>query len=86
MPHLKEAVANNTEMTVNLSVAGTRTLLNGKSSSDEENNKENSVPECKMNGNDGEKRKQEEEGEEQSHIIPWRAQLRKTNSKLNLLE
>ncbi|XP_065216096.1 espin isoform X2 [Planococcus citri] len=88
VPHLKEAVANNTEMTVNLSVTGTRTMLNGnKSSSDEENNKENSVPECKLvNGNDAEKRKQEDDVDEQSHIIPWRAHLRKTNSKLNLLE
>ena len=27
-----------------------------------------------------------EEEEESAKIIPWRAQLRKTNSKLNLLE
>lgn len=27
-----------------------------------------------------------EEEEEKAKIIPWRAQLRKTNSKLNLLE
>lgn len=85
VPHLKEAVANNTEMTVNLSLSGSRTILNVKASSDEENNKENSIPESEQNG-DVEKRKQEDEVDEQSHIIPWRAQLRKTNSKLNLLE
>lgn len=70
-------------MTVNLSVTGPRTVVNNKLSSEQENNKENSIPEPTENV---ENEKREKEAEEQTHIIPWRAQLRKTNSKLNLLE
>lgn len=83
MNHSKEAVANSTEMTVNLSVTGPRSVTVGKLSSDEENNKENNVPESKETA---ENEARENEADEQTHIIPWRAQLRKTNSKLNLLE
>lgn len=46
----------------------------------EENNKENSRPEGKEN------EQEEERGEEDAQIIPWRAQLRKTNSKLSLID
>lgn len=40
----------------------------------EDNNKENSRPDEK------------DEDNEEAQIIPWRAQLRKTNSKLSLLD
>lgn len=43
----------------------------------EPENKENTMPETKI---------QEKKEEEREVIIPWRAQLRKTNSTLNLLE
>lgn len=46
----------------------------------EENNKENSRP----NQDDDDEEEQEEQ--EAAQIIPWRAQLRKTNSKLSLLD
>lgn len=81
----KEAVANNTEMTINLSVAGIKSSTTKLSPSEEENNKENNIPEGKQHS-DTDKRNDDEENESNSHIIPWRAQLRKTNSKLNLLE
>jgi len=71
-------------MTVNLSVAP-RTSTN----IEEDNNKENSIPESKQQNNsdtDTKDNNNNKEGDEQAHIIPWRAQLRKTNSKLNLLE
>lgn len=45
-------------------------------------NKENSKPEI-VNKSDGNSKDDEEET---TQIIPWRAQLRKTNSTLNLLE
>lgn len=53
--------------------------MNGENVSDEDNNnnKENSRP-----GERGE----EIEDQEEPQIIPWRAQLRKTNSKLSLLD
>lgn len=45
-------------------------------------NKENNKPEIVI-----EPAKEEEtRKEEEQNIIPWRAQLRKTNSKLNLLD
>lgn len=67
-------------MTVNLSVAGPRSISTEKISYEEENNKENDVPDRKENC------EAKSESEEPARIIPWRAQLRKTNSKLNLLE
>lgn len=51
-----------------------------KAPCEEENNKENDVPDQK------EIYDEKRESEEPARIIPWRAQLRKTNSKLNLLE
>lgn len=45
----------------------------------EDNNKENSRPDVKES-------ERAEEEEDDTQIIPWRAQLRKTNSKMNLLE
>lgn len=67
-------------MTVNLSVAGPRSISMEKAADEEENDKENDLPDQKeMYG-------ERKESEEPARIIPWRAQLRKTNSKLNLLE
>lgn len=57
----------------------------------EENNKENSRPQQKSKV-DGEQTIEEEEekmaegDDDTTQIIPWRAQLRKTNSKLSLLD
>ncbi len=70
-------------MTVNLSVSGPKST-NDKTPADEENDKENNVPEITENVQADSLK--ENDVEEQTHIIPWRAQLRKTNSKLNLLE
>lgn len=67
-------------MTVNLSVTGPKC---DKSPKDEDNYKENDEP-------DGKREESttpiENDQDEVTHIIPWRAQLRKTNSRLNLLE
>jgi hypothetical protein len=45
----------------------------------EDGNKENKTPEQQASS-------KEDNNEESAQIIPWRAQLRKTNSKLSLLE
>ncbi|CAH0564225.1 unnamed protein product [Brassicogethes aeneus] len=51
-----------------------------------ENNNHNNTMEDDLGDNDYSSSSEEEEEEEKSNIIPWRAQLRKTDSKLNLLE
>lgn len=52
-----------------------------------ENNKENSKPTSQIHKELSSCNYHEQEDEEEpAQIIPWRAQLRKTNSTLNLLE
>jgi hypothetical protein len=46
----------------------------------EDGNKENKTPEQQQASS------KEDNNDEPAQIIPWRAQLRKTNSKLSLLE
>lgn len=74
---------------MNLSVAGPRSISTSTSRStstdkvchdEENNNKENDVPDNKDSC------EEKKEADQPARIIPWRAQLRKTNSKLNLLE
>jgi hypothetical protein len=52
----------------------------------EDGNKENKTPEQQQQQQQQEASTKENNNDEPAQIIPWRAQLRKTNSKLSLLE
>ena len=57
------------------------------SSSEKDNNKENTTPTLQQEKDQpAQTLTKDDNKEEMEQIIPWRAQLRKTNSKLSLLE
>lgn len=57
----------------------TKTHSSKDENKEENNNTDESIKFDQLNDN-------EQSDEERPNIIPWRAQLRKTNSKLNLLD
>lgn len=50
------------------------------------NNNETKPTSEPVNNNHNDEENSNENSDEEANIIPWRAQLRKTNSKLNLLD